>query len=160
MMKTKLMHLSIVITFAIFVSFASSALAVEGGLGRPVSGMQITPYAGLIPPDPGFAVSVGETYYEGSIGGNFSVPIAGLLVANVDGKVAFTPIALLYIWPAPTKSWNFASVAAFPLAWIEVEASTPFNSSSLNASPAQFNSVTALPCVIAAPFGFPVDPDV
>jgi len=50
------------------VVFASLALAVEGGLGRPISGMQITPFAGVIPPEPGLAVATGETYYEGSIG--------------------------------------------------------------------------------------------
>jgi hypothetical protein len=50
------------------------------------------------------------------------VPIAGLLVANVDMKASFTPIALFYIWPTATKEWNFASAVSFPLAWIEVEA--------------------------------------
>jgi hypothetical protein len=84
--------------------------------------MQITPYAGLVPPEPGFAVSVGETYYEGSIGGGRTVPIAGLLVANVDMKASFTPLSLSYIWPTPTKEWNFASAVSFPLAWLEVEA--------------------------------------
>ena len=99
------------------------AFAVEGGLGRPISGMQIVPFAGVVPPEPGFAVLTGETYYDGSIGGGPSVPIAGLLVANVDMKAAFTPIGLLYIWPTPTKTWNFASVVNSPLAWVEVEAS-------------------------------------
>ncbi len=98
------------------------AFAVEGGLGRPISGMQIAPFAGVIPPEPGLAVATGETYYEGSIGGGLNVPIAGLLVANVDMKASFTPIALFYIWPTPTKEWNFASAVSFPLAWIEVEA--------------------------------------
>jgi hypothetical protein len=50
------------------------------------------------------------------------VPIAGLLVANVDMKASFTPIALFYIWPTPTKTWNFASSASFPMAWLQVEA--------------------------------------
>jgi hypothetical protein len=112
-----------IFALAIFCLFAMRALAVEGGLGRPISGMSITPYAGLVPPDPGFAVSVGETYYEGSIGGARSVPIAGLLVTNVDMKASFTPISLLYIWNTPTKAWNFASAMCFPLAWLEVEAS-------------------------------------
>jgi hypothetical protein len=40
----------------------------------------------------------------------------------VDMKAAFTPIALFYIWPTPTKEWNFASAISFPLAWLEVEA--------------------------------------
>jgi hypothetical protein len=98
------------------------AFAVEGGLGRPISGMSIAPYAGVIPPEPGFAFATGETYYEGSIGTSRTVPIAGLLVANVDMKASFTPIALFYIWPTPTKEWNFASAVSFPLAWLEVEA--------------------------------------
>ena len=107
----------------IVFSFANSALAVEGGLGRPISGMQIAPFAGVIPPEPGLAVAIGETYYTGSIGGGLNVPIAGLLVANVDVKASFNPISLLYIWPTPTKTWNFASVVTFPLAWVECEAS-------------------------------------
>ena len=49
-------------------SFVHSTLAVEGGLGRPISGMQIAPFAGVIPPEPGLAVATGETYFDGSIG--------------------------------------------------------------------------------------------
>jgi hypothetical protein len=37
-------------------------------------------------------------------------------------KASFTPIALFYIWPRPTKEWNFASAVSFPLAWLNVEA--------------------------------------
>jgi hypothetical protein len=98
------------------------AFAVEGGLGRPISGMSIAPFAGVIPPEPGLAVLTGDTYYSGSIGASRTVPIAGLIVANVDMKASFTPIAFLYIWPTPTKEWNFASVVSFPLAWLEVTA--------------------------------------
>src|SRR6476661_9517575 len=103
-------------------SFPPRALAVEGGLGRPISGMSIAPFAGVVPPEPGFAVLTGDTYYEGSIGASRTVPIAGLLVANVDMKASFTPITLLYIWPTPTREWNFASAVGFPLAWVEGEA--------------------------------------
>ena len=123
-MKPKLIGLGGVVALAIFISLASSAFAVEGGLGRPISGMSIAPYAGVIPPEPGFAFATGETYYEGSIGGGRTVPIAGLLVANVDMKASFTPLSLLYIWPTSTKEWNFASAVSFPLAWLEVEANT------------------------------------
>src|SRR6476620_11965321 len=126
-MKTKTQLINPIVSGAfvltLCVSFAPRALAVEGGLGRPISGMQIAPFAGVVPPEPGIAVATGETYYEGSIGGGLNVPIAGLLVANVDMKAAFTPIGLLYIWPTPTKTWNFASVVNFPLAWVECAAS-------------------------------------
>jgi hypothetical protein len=115
-------------SLVVSVSFGHPALAVEGGLGRPISGMQIAPFAGVIPPEPGLAVATGETYYTGSIGGGLNVPIAGLLVANVDVKASFTPIELLYIWPTPTKTWNFASVVTFPLAWVECEANLSLGS--------------------------------
>ena len=39
--------LSSVFVLVIVVSSAPCALAVEGGLGRPISGMQIAPYAGF-----------------------------------------------------------------------------------------------------------------
>src|SRR5438067_10792281 len=58
-MKTKLAALSITVVLQ-FLSFASSAFAVEGRLGRPISGATINPYAGLVPPLPGFAVGVTE----------------------------------------------------------------------------------------------------
>jgi hypothetical protein len=122
-MRTSLIGAGIVTALTIVVAFAPSAFAVEGGLGRPISGMQIVPFAGVIPPEPGFAVSVSEIYYEGSIGGAKNVEIGGRLVANVDAKAAFTPITLVYIWPTPTKEWNFASAVGFPLAWVECEAS-------------------------------------
>jgi len=130
--------LSSVFVLVIVVSSAPSALAVEGGLGRPISGMQIVPYAGVIPPEPGLAVATGETYYEGSIGGGRTVPIAGLLVANVDMKAAFTPIALFYIWPTPTKEWNFASAVSFPLAWLEVTANLSLGPLSIRKTESTF----------------------
>ena len=119
-MKTKITLMLVGLTVLAFS--VTRAFAVEGGLGRPISGMSIAPYAGVIPPEPGFAFATGETYYEGSIGTSRTVPIAGLLVANVDMKASFTPIALFYIWPTPTKEWNLASAVSFPLAWLEVEA--------------------------------------
>jgi hypothetical protein len=126
-MKTKAqligLSLSSVFVLVIVISSAPSALAVEGGMARPISGMQIAPFAGVVPPEPGFAVAISEIYYSGSIGAAANVAIGGLLVANVDVKASFTPITLLYIWPTPTKEWNFASAVGFPLAWVEGEAS-------------------------------------
>ena len=113
----------VILAFIISLTLADSALAVEGGMQRPISGMQIAPFAGVIPPEPGFDVVVSEIYYTGSIGGAANVAIGGLLVANVDVKASFTPITLLYIWPTPTKAWNFASAVGFPLAWVQGEAS-------------------------------------
>src|SRR4029453_9369421 len=70
----------------VLVLSVTRAFEVEGVLGGPLSGMQIAPFAGVIPPEPGLAVATGETYYEGSIGGGRTAPIAGPLVANGDVK--------------------------------------------------------------------------
>jgi len=51
-MKTKLTRIGIVLVLTTFVSLAPSAYAVERGMQRPISGMQIAPFAGLIPPEP------------------------------------------------------------------------------------------------------------
>ena len=139
-MKTKI-TLTLLLGLTVLTSSATRAFAVEGGLGRPISGMQIAPFAGVIPPEPGLAVLTGETYYEGSIGGATTVPIAGLLVANVDMKAAFTPIGLLYIWPTPTKEWNFASVVSFPLAWLEVTANLSLGPLSVRENREHFRTV-------------------
>ena len=109
-MKTKLAALSITVVLQ-FLSFASSAFAVEGGLGRPISGATINPYAGLVPPLPGFAVGVTEAYYDASIGGGTTVPIGVNLTLDADMKASFTPITILYIWPTPGKEWNFVNGA-------------------------------------------------
>lgn len=102
--------------------FTQSASAVEGALGRSVSGMQINPYAAVVPPTPGFVFSLSNIYYSADIGGAASIPIGINLVANVEAKVDFTNLGFTYIWDTPPGHWNFASSVAVPLAWLEVEA--------------------------------------
>jgi hypothetical protein len=58
-MKTKLMDAGVIIAVILFLSFTPSVFAVGGALGRPISGMQIAPFAGVIPPEPGLAVAYG-----------------------------------------------------------------------------------------------------
>jgi hypothetical protein len=120
-MRTKLAALNITLVL-LLLSFASPAFAVEGGLGRPISGATINPYAGLVPPLPGFAVGVTEAYYDASLGGSTTVPIGRNLTLGVDMKASFTPLTILYIWPTQGKEWNFASAISLPLAYIEAEA--------------------------------------
>ena len=120
-MKTKLGVLNFAIV-SLSLLFASSAIAAEGGLGRPISGAGINPYAGLVPPLPGFAVNVTEAYYDASISGGTTVPIGRNLTLGVDMAVSFTPITVLYIWPTSEKKWNFASAFSLPVAYVEAEA--------------------------------------
>jgi hypothetical protein len=118
-MKAKVLAFALILGLEIFT--ATSSFAVEGGLGRPISGAAIAPYAGLVPPEPGFAVTIGEAYYTGSISG--AIPIGNFnITLGIDMAVSFTPIAVSYIWPTTSKEWNFASAVSFPLAYVEVEA--------------------------------------
>lgn len=117
-MKTKLC--TAIVAFGIFSS-ASIAFAVEGGLGRPISGAAIGPYAGLVPPEPGLALAIGEAYYDGSISGAF--PIGNFnLNLGIDMQASFTPLTALYFWPTDCKQWHFASGISFPLAYAAAQA--------------------------------------
>jgi len=99
-----------------------SAMAVEGALGRPISGAGVNPYAGVIPPTPGFLLGVSELYYTGEIGGSGTIPVGANLTLNLDLDVSFTPVTLTYIWDTKNPCWNFASAIALPIVWIEAEA--------------------------------------
>ena len=120
-MKTKLavLHVSIVL---LFLAFGSPVFGAEGGGGRPISGAGINPYAGLVPPLPGFSVTVAEAYYDASLSGGTTVPIGRNLTLGVDMTVSFTPITILYVWPTQGKEWNFASGISIPLAYVQAEA--------------------------------------
>ena len=106
----------------LLLTFASSAFGAEGGLGRPISGASINPYAGVVPPLPGFAAGVAEAYYDASISGSTTVPIGRNLTLGVDMVASFTPISVIYIWPTQGKEWNFASGFSIPLAYVKAEA--------------------------------------
>jgi hypothetical protein len=121
-MKTKPVLIGVAVASMLIVPLASNVFGAEGGLGRPISGATINPYAGLVPPLPGFAVGVTEAYYAASIGGGTTVPIGINLTLGVDLKVSFTPITILYIWPTEGKEWNFASAINIPLAYVDAKA--------------------------------------
>jgi hypothetical protein len=110
-------------TLAFTVTPLSSAFAVEGALGRPVSGADINPLAGMVPPGmPGFSVGVSEIYYDADIGGGRTTPIGANLALGLDTKISFTNFTLTYIWDVQPGQWNFASAVSLPLAYVDVEA--------------------------------------
>lgn len=113
---------SLLTVSALAILSANHAFAVEGALGRPISGAGVNPYAGLVPPTPGWIVGISELYYEGDIGGSATVPIGLNLTLDLEVKASFTPITLTYIWDTKNPCWNFASAIALPIVWIEAEA--------------------------------------
>ncbi len=115
-------QLAIAAIAAIAILSATPALAVEGALGRPISGASINPYAGVVPPAPGWMLGISELYYQGNIGGGATIPVGVNLTLDLDLKASFTPITLTYIWDTHNPRWNFASAIALPIVWIEAEA--------------------------------------
>src|SRR6185436_14947441 len=109
----RILCFSIVLLMLVATSFC---YAMEGGAGKPITGLQVLQYGAIVPPTPGWVFNVNEAFYFGSIGGNVQVPIAGQLALGVDADIAFTMFAITKIWKTDTKRWNFASTAVLPVA--------------------------------------------
>lgn len=101
---------------------APPARAVEGGLGRPITGMQVTPFAGVIPPTPGMVWQAAYIHYEGDIGASRPVPIGGRLALNLKVDADIGLATGLYIWDTPKSRWNFASMLTIPFIWVDASA--------------------------------------
>ena len=116
------MKLTTILAIIPIVCSIPAAHAVEGALGRPISGATVNPYAGVVPPDPGLVLGISELYYTGDISGSATVPIGANLTLGLDVDISFTPVTLTYIWDTHNPCWNFASVLELPITWIEAEA--------------------------------------
>lgn len=111
-----------ILAIGLALASASPALhAVEGGLGRPITGMQIAPFAGIVPPDPGFIWQLGYIYYSGELGGAVQAPIGGELALGLDVDLSLFTATGVYIWDTPKGRWNYASMLTVP--WIVVDVS-------------------------------------
>lgn len=62
--------------------------ATEGGIGRPITGMQVMPYAGVVPPTDDWIVSATTIYYEGSLSRNTVLPVAGTITQGLNMSVS------------------------------------------------------------------------
>lgn len=100
-----------------------SSRATEGGLGRPITGQQIMPNAGIVPPRPGWAVSFSSINFNGDISGSRNVPVAGQIGAGIEPTASYNIANLTRIWDTNTGSWNFASSVGVPLQYVKVKTS-------------------------------------
>ena len=116
------MKLTTILAIIPIVCTIPAAHAVEGALGRPISGATVNPYAAVVPPAPGWTLGLSELYYTGDISGSATVPIGANLTLGLDLDVSFTPVTITYIWDTHNPCWNFASVLELPITWIQAEA--------------------------------------
>lgn len=98
------------------------ASAVEGGLGRSITGLQVTDYAGVIPPDPGWGVSLGYVHYAGDFSASRPLPLSGQAVLGMEATFDMYSAGAIYVWPTSTGRWNFASLLSIPFANVDLSA--------------------------------------
>jgi hypothetical protein len=102
------------------LGFSYQAGATEGGIGRPITGMQVAPYAGIVPPTSDWIVSLNTIYYEGSVSASKTLPIAGKVTAGLDYSISYTLINAVKTWGITAGGWNFASSFGVPLQYTDV----------------------------------------
>lgn len=101
---------------ALFAGAAPLAVsATEGGIGRPITGAQISPYAGVVPPAAEWLVSLNTIYYEGALGASKTLPIAGTVTAGLDYSIVYVQANLIRTWGVTANGWNFASSIGVPV---------------------------------------------
>jgi hypothetical protein len=100
--------------------WVSLASATEGGIGRPITGMQIAPYAGIVPPTSDWMVSVTSIYYEGSLGKSKAIPVAGTVSMGLDYHISYNLISVAKSWGITAGGWNFASAFSVPVQYTSV----------------------------------------
>lgn len=98
----------------------AAAWATEGALGRQITGTNVQPNAGIVSPEPIWAVNFSQIYLDGTVGGSREVPIGGRTSLGLDAKVAFTLATILKTWDTGPGPWNFASSFTLPYVWNKV----------------------------------------
>lgn len=137
-LRVRLVFVSIGLTFAQHVS------ATEGGVGRPITGMQIAPYSGIVPPTSDWILSVTSIYYEGSLGKSKSIPIAGTVSAGLNYHISYNLVNAVKTWGITAGGWNFASSFGVPIQYTSVSS---FNGRLPNDTGTQFADLFFTPVV-------------
>jgi hypothetical protein len=118
----------------ILLAAAGTAAAVEGGVGRSFVGAQITPYVGVVPPEPGFIFSFDYIYLDGKIGAGKQTPIAGNIALDLDATFDLYAASIVYVWDTGPGRWNFASVVDVPFDQVKASAELTLGPASARAS--------------------------
>ncbi|MBB1087241.1 transporter [Lysobacter sp. SG-8] len=104
------------------LSAAPRVQATEGGIGRPITGMQAASYSGLIPPTPGFSTQFSYLHYGGDIGASRETPVGGGAALGLDVSLDLFLATGIYIWDTGEGRWNFASMLTVPFISADADA--------------------------------------
>jgi hypothetical protein len=126
------------------VTCARSANATETGIGRPITGMQIAPYAGIVPPTSDWILSITSIYYEGSLGKSTSIPIGRTVSEGLNYHISYNLVNAVKTWGITAGGWNFASSFGVPVQYTSVSS---FNGRLPNDNGTQFADLFFTPVV-------------
>ncbi|MQR01003.1 SphA family protein [Glaciimonas soli] len=124
----------LVITSSLVALWPASSQATEYALGRPITAEQISSDMGIVPPEPGWGVSISSINYNGDIGGSRQVPLGGKISSGIDASVSYNMANFTHIWDTGTGSWNFASAFGAPLEFVKIKASVATDNSGFGVS--------------------------
>lgn len=110
-------------TLGILLTLCSTqqVFATEGGIGRPITGMQVQPMNGILPIQEGGVLTVSSIYYDGNIEASRNAPISGLITAGLDYKVSYNLINGIFVWNTHDK-WSLATTVGIPMQYTDINA--------------------------------------
>lgn len=108
------------------LGFVSAPLwASEGGMGRPITGMQAYSAAAFLPSEPGWIFSVSSIYYQGDIEHGRTVPVLGQVSKGMETALSYNLASIKYVWnnSDSTSPWSVASAIGLPYQFTRIDAS-------------------------------------
>lgn len=116
------MHLRLAIIFLAMQAglLAAPLLAAESGKGVYLLGFR-GPFAGVLP-GPGVYIQNDVYHYQGSAGGDVTLPIGGVFAANVDGDALLNLTTAIGVTPFQVLGASLAFSITIPYGWQEVSA--------------------------------------
>lgn len=107
----------------LFIALASSqyAMALEGGIGRPITGMQVQPLNGLLPTQEGGVLTLSSIYYNGDFERSRNIPITGNLTGGLDYDISYNFLNAIFVWNTSEK-WGLATTVGVPVQYAHIRA--------------------------------------
>lgn len=115
--------------------------AVEGGVGRPITGMQVQPLNGLLPIQEGGVLTYSSIYYDGKFERSRNAPIVGELTGGLDYAISYNMLNGVFVWNTSEK-WSLATTIGIPIQHTKIDAylnNLQFEDSSTKIGDAMFS---------------------
>ena len=107
---------------ALFTALCTQqVLATEGGIGRPITGMQVQPLNGLLPVEEGGVLTLSSIYYDANFERSRTVPIAGKVTGGLDYEVSYNMLNGVFVWNTNEK-WSLATTVGIPVQYTKIDA--------------------------------------